>query len=419
MSADSPLRADFDALSEFGRLAQGGWSRPAFGPEDCRAHEWFCRRATEAGLTVRTDGMGNVIARLQGSRGGPAIAIGSHLDTVHSGGAFDGAIGVLIGLEAARNIRRSEKNWPVPVEVIAFRDEEGRFGAFTGSLAMTGKLSPEEIGRRRDVDGLLLTDALRTARLDCDAAARAGRDAADFAAYLEVHIEQGSVLERAGIGLGVVSSIVGQERLSIRFTGAADHAGTTPMDMRRDAFAAAARFADRFREIVVTEGDGTARGTIGIVKVSPNQGNVVPREVRLGLEIRDISASRLKRLGELTGTLAEEAATALGVDVSLRGVYSSPPIGMSETLRNMLENAARSLGLDTLDMPCGANHDAGIMAAMTPVAMLLVPSEGGRSHCPEENTDWTHIEAAARVLETTVRDIAHRMIEGDGIAASP
>ena len=418
MNAASPLRADFDALAEFGKLPQGGWSRPAFGAEDRRAHDWFCRRATDAGLSVRTDGMGNVIARLEGSRGGPAIAIGSHLDTVLAGGAFDGAIGVLIGLDVARNIRRGEPDWPVPIEVIAFRDEEGRFGAFTGSLAMTGKLLSEEIGRRRDVDGLLLIDALRAAALDPDAAARAGRDATTFAAYLEVNIEQGSVLERAGVGLGVVSSIVGQERLSIRFTGAADHAGTTPMDMRRDAFAAAARFSDRFREMVVSEGEGVARGTIGIVKVNPNQGNVVPQEVRLGLEIRDISALRLKRLGELTGALAEDVGKALGVDVSLRSVYSSPPIGMSETLRKMLEDAARSLGLDSLDMPCGANHDAGIMAALTPAAMLLVPSEGGRSHCPEEHTGWTHIEAAAHVLERTVRDIAGRMLEGDGLAAS-
>ena len=414
MSSTGELRADFDTLSAIGRQPQGGWSRPAFGPEDCQANEWFMKRAREAGLSVRADTVGNVIARLEGRPGQPAIAVGSHLDTVMSGGAFDGAIGVLAGLEVVRNIRRSEKDWPVPLEVIAFRDEEGCFGAFTGSRAMMGLLSRDEVGRRRAVDGTSLTDALRQAGLDPDAVPQARRDPREFAAFLELHIEQGSVLEQAGIGIGIVSAIAGQERMAIRFQGAPDHAGTTPMDMRRDAFAAAARFADRFRDMVIAKGEGSARGTVGIIKVSPNQGNVVPSEVRLGLEIRDVSAARLRRLQEAATALAQEAAEAMKVDVAVRTVYQAEPVEMAETLRDTLSAAARALGVEAMALASGANHDAGVLGTLVPAGMVFVPSHGGRSHCPEEHTEWSHVEAGARVLERAVRDLSARIAECGG-----
>lgn len=417
MSGISTLRTDFEALMEIGRLPEGGWSRPAFGEEDCRANEWFARRAREAGLSVRTDAIGNVIARLEGRPGIPAIAMGSHLDTVLSGGAFDGAIGVLVGLDVARNLRRAEKDWQVPIEVIAFRDEEGRYGAFNGSRAMMGELPAEEIGRRRSVEGTMLANALRDAGLDPEAVPEARRDPSEFAAFLELHIEQGRVLEKAGIDLGIVTSIAGQERMAIRFTGAPDHAGTTPMELRRDAFAAAARFADRFRDLVIIGGEGVTRGTIGIVQATPNQGNVIPGEVRLGLEMRDISADRLKRLGEAVTALANETATAMQVEASVRAVYRSEPIAMSEPVRTVLGHAAQALGMSAMDLPSGANHDAGIMAAHVPTGMLFVPSRDGRSHCPEEHTEWPQIEAAARLMERAVRDLARRIIEGGDIGS--
>jgi hydantoinase/carbamoylase family amidase len=415
MSEGSTLRADFEALAEIGRSPEGGWSRPAFGEEDRRAHEWFIGRAIEAGLSVRTDAIGNVIARLEGRPGMPAVAIGSHLDTVLSGGAFDGAIGVLAGLEVARRIRGGKRDCPVPIEVIAFRDEEGHYGAFNGSRAMMGELPAEEIGRRRSVDGTTLTAALRGAGFDPETVAKARRDPSEFAVFLELHIEQGAVLEKAGLDLGIVTSIVGQERMSVRFTGAADHAGTTPMGMRRDAFAAAARFADRFRDLVVGQGEGVARGTVGIVQVAPNQGNVVPGEVRLGLERRDVSAARLKRLAEATAALAGEVATAMQVDVSVRTVYRAEPVAMSEEVRAVLSGAALAEGASAMDLPSGANHDTGIMAAHLPVGMLFVPSCGGRSHCPEEHTDWPYIETAARVMERAVRELAGRIAEGERV----
>lgn len=411
MNPPSELRRDFEMLATIGRLPEGGMSRPAFGSADCAAHEWLLQRAREAGLEAGYDAFGNAVIRLVPAdarlAGRPAILIGSHLDTVDNGGAFDGALGVMVGLEM---VRRLARRGPVrrPVELVAFRDEEGRFGPFTGSRAFTGTLPLDGLDQMRAPDGERLVEAMRRAGFDPEAAALAARNMEGIAAYLELHIEQGSILESAGSSLGIVTSIVGQERLSVRFTGQADHAGTTPMELRRDAFAAAARFADRFRQWILADPSDSLRGTIGIVKVSPNQGNVVPGEVRMGLEIRDINLGALERAARATADLAEEVANLFGVEARVRNLLSEPPIPMDEDLRQELMQAADETGTDWMELPSGANHDAGVLARHVPVAMLFVPSTGGRSHCPEEHTDWHHIERAADVFEIALRRLATR-----------
>lgn len=411
MSEASHLRRDFEALAEIGRDPAGGWSRPAFGPDEGAAHDWFLARAREGGLNAVHDPFGNAIARTKGE--GPAIVICSHLDTVQNGGAYDGALGVLAGLEVARRITGTG-GAKMPIEVIAFRDEEGRFGAFTGSRAMCGTLPLDRLGKMRAADGVLLSEEMQTAGFDPDKAGAAARDLSGIAACLELHIEQGRVLEEAGAPLGIVTAIAGQERLSIRFTGQPDHAGTTPMEMRCDAFAAAARFANCFRDLVLANGDGTARGTIGIVRVEPNQGNVVPAMVRLGLEIRDINAALVDRLARATEALADEVGAEFGVEASTRRQFRAEPVPMDENLREALATAAGDLDIDAPSLPSGANHDAGILGAHVPAAMLFVPSKDGRSHCPEEHTDWEPIEQAVNVLERAVRQIAGTERAADG-----
>lgn len=401
MNEAGAFRADFDRLAEIGRHPDGGWARPAFGAADCAAHDWFLDRARAAGLSARYDAFGNAIARLEGD-GHQAIVIGSHLDTVVRGGAFDGALGVMAGLEVARRIAASG-GIGRPLEVVAFRDEEGRFGPFVGSRAMMGKLPLDTFDKLRSADGALLADALRSAGFAPEAAGAAARDAAGIGAYLELHIEQGPVLEQAGVPLGIVSAIAGQERLAIRFTGQTDHAGTTPMAMRRDAFAATARFADRFRALILADASETLRGTIGIVNLAPNQGNVVPGEVRLGLEIRDVEEAAVERAARATEALAADVAQAFGCAVKTRSVFRDAPVAMDERLRAVLAQCAAELGARSMLLPSGANHDAGVMGRLVPSAMLFVPSRDGRSHCPEEHTDWPPIALAAHVLEAAVR----------------
>ena len=396
------LRRDIDALAAIGRDPAGGWSRLAFGEADRKVHAWFMDIAKAAGLAVRMDSFGNVIARLEGPPQARAIVIGSHLDTVQNGGLLDGALGVLSGLEAVRRVIETGAERRHAIEVIAFRDEEGRFGAFSGSRAMMGTLSPADIARMRASDGTGLSEAMREAGFDPDRAGEARREPGEIGAYLELHIEQGPVLESQARCIGVVSAIAGQERLSVRFTGAPDHAGTTPMGLRRDAFAAAARFADRFRSFILAEGGPETRGTIGIVKVLPNAGNVVPSEVRVGLEIRDIDALRLAALAGAMDGLAADAAQAMNVDHQVRRVYGAAPVPMNGELTALLEAAARDLGHEPLSLPSGAGHDAAIIAEFAPAALMFVPSVGGRSHCPEEHTAWPDIVAGVAVLEAAL-----------------
>ena len=392
-ASDVALRADFEALAGLGRDPAGGWSRPGWSLQEQAAHDWFADRARAAGLSVRQDAFGNTIARREGSEDLPAIAMGSHLDTVRNGGLYDGALGVLVALEAARRIAPG----PRPLEVIAFRDEEGRFGPFTGSRAMTGELDEAGLERLRDGEGILLADAMAAVGYRPDGPRAAARDLSGIAAWLEVHIEQGPVLEAAGLPLGVVTAIAGQRRLSLRFTGVAGHAGTVPMDTRRDAFQAAARFAVAFDEMIHSEGEG-ARGTIGIVRITPNQGNVVPGEARLSLEIRDADNGRLDRLAGRVAALADDAAVATGTSVSIKEAYASAPVAMSATLIAAFEAAAVDCGHASRRLLSGANHDAGVLGRRLPAGMLFVPSRGGVSHAPDEHTDWPPIAAAAEVL---------------------
>lgn len=405
MTDCSALRADFEALCEIGRAPDGGWSRPAFGAADCAAHDWFLDRACAAGLTARYDAFGNAIARTPGR--GRAIAIGSHLDTVINGGAFDGALGVLAGLDIAR--RSMAAGVTTPIEVIAFRDEEGRFGPFTGSRAMTGAFDLGALEARRGQDGVPLVEAMRAAGFDPVRINDATRDFADVSCYLELHIEQGRVLEQRGDTVGLVTAIAGQERFAIRFTGQPDHAGATPMGLRHDAFAATARFADRFRDMILADSSDTLRGTIGVVKLAPNQANVVPGEVRLALEIRDTDIAALARAAQATRLLVEVTGREMGCAVKLREVYSDPPVAMAPDLLSVLDGAAEALGIRHSRLLSGANHDAGIMAAHVPTELIFVPSKEGRSHCPEEHSDWPAIVDAVAVLELAVARLAERM----------
>lgn len=397
------LIADFEMLCTIGRDPEGGWSRPAFGSEECAAHEWFMSRARDMGMDARQDAFGNTIARTPGS--GRALALGSHLDTVRNGGAFDGALGVLAGLEIARRAM-ADSLWQCPVEVIAFRDEEGRFGPFTGSRAMVGDFTPEDLSAKRSQDGKALTDAMKKAGFDPARVGDAKRDLSDLQCFLELHIEQGPVLESAGEAIGIVTSIAGQERFSIRFTGQPDHAGAAPMELRRDAFAAAARFADRFRDMILADASGTLRGTIGMMKLAPNQANVVPGEVRLALEIRDCDSHALARAARATEVLAASVAGQFGCEAGTRRLYSEKPMPMSPDLQDALHNAAQKHGFAARRLPSGANHDTGILAGYIPAAMLFVPSRGGRSHCPEEHTDWEPIAQAIAVMEEAMRQIS-------------
>jgi N-carbamoyl-L-amino-acid hydrolase len=397
------LRHDIEGLAAIGRDPAGGISRPAWSPAHEEARAWLVARFRDAGLAVRVDPAGNVFGRL--GEGTPVVLTGSHIDTVPRGGPLDGALGVLAGLECLRVIARAGRRAPRALEVVAFTDEEGRFYGFFGSRAMTGSLDLTLAERLTDPAGRPLSEAMRRAGFDLARAGEARRAPGELAAYVELHIEQGPWLEADGIPIGVVDAIVGIRRVRLTFVGQPDHAGTTPMDRRRDAFFAAAEYATKSRALVVRDG-GRAVTTIGVVEVRPGVPNIVPERAVLLQELRDADPAVLERLTTRTLGTARRVARRHGLALEVEPVMRADPVRMSAAVQGAIEAAAAALGLPTRRMPSGAGHDAQILAGVTEAGMLFVPSQGGRSHRPDEWTDWPAIERGANVLLGTLLRLA-------------
>jgi N-carbamoyl-L-amino-acid hydrolase len=330
---------------------------------------------------------------------------GSHIDTVPRGGPLDGALGVLAGLECLRTLATAPVRLARALEVAAFSDEEGRFYGLFGSRALTGSLDPILAERLTDPAGLALPEAMQRAGFDLARAHEARRDPREIAAYVELHIEQGPWLEAGEVPIGVVEGIVGIRRFRLTFVGQPDHAGTTPMDRRRDAFLTAAEYATKSRELVV-RGQGRAVTTIGVVDVHPGVPNIVPERAALLQELRDPDPVVLDRLAGRMLQTARRVARARGLVLEVEHLMRAEPVQMSPRIQALIEAAAEGLGLTTRRMPSGAGHDAQILAAVTDAGMIFVPSQGGRSHRPDEWTDWPAIERGANVLLHTLLRLA-------------
>ena len=391
---------DLRALAAYGRLGSGV-NRRALTPEDLAARSWLLERMRSAGLDANIDGIGSVAGRTPGSS--RHILIGSHTDSVPKGGWLDGSMGVIFGLEIARAYVESGCSDDVGVEVISFIDEEGRFAGLLGSAVFAGRMDETHVSELKDERGERLQDVLK-------AAGYAGRELLRFdprrhAAYLEAHIEQGPVLETSGTRIGLVTDIVGVARCEVIFTGQADHAGTTPMRLRRDAAAALYAFADDFARYCRDEGSDRTVWNLGMAMLDPGAYNVVTREAKLGVEYRDPSETVLKRIRDYIAESAERIATRHRVSAKVipgAGILPSP---MDETILGHLEQAAADLGASSMRMPSGAGHDATMLAGLIPTAMMFVPSIGGRSHDISEDTREEDIVLGLKVLAGAVERI--------------
>jgi len=391
------LRADFDALAAIGGTAAGGVNRPTFGDAHLAARAWFLERAAAAGLEAHVDAAGNHSAVLPAAAAGaPTLLLGSHLDSVLDGGRFDGGLGVVAALEALRTVQDARLELPVALEAIDFTDEEGTLVGLLGSWAVTGALSPEVLRAPRGGRDALLAGLARVGLAE-ERLADARREPGSLAGYLELHIEQGPVLERKGVEIGIVTGIVGSRSFRIRFAGAAAHAGTTPMDVRRDAGLGAAAFVVGVRELVVRAYPG-AVATVGNIRLEPGGFNVVPGLAHLALEFRSPDAAQLDALEAALVALAHGLADAHGLEVEIEPVGRWEPTSLDPAVRAAIERAAGALGLSTLELPSGAGHDAQALAAVTPSGMIFVPSRGGVSHRPDEYTAWEDCVNGANVL---------------------
>jgi allantoate deiminase len=359
-----------------------------------------------AGMTVERDAIGNVVGRLEGVRAdAPALMLGSHLDSVRDAGRWDGTLGVLVAIAVAERLQAAGRSPAVPVEIVAFADEEGtRFGtAFLGSAVLTGRFDPADL-RRVDAAGTSLDDAIAEYGGDPGGLGVAARAPDSLAAYVEVHIEQGPVLDEHGVALGVVSAISGQTRAALRFSGVAGHAGTVPMELRHDALCAAA-------DLVLTA-EAIARDTAGLVAtvgrlaVEPGAPNVIPGRAELSLDVRHSDdAERVAAAGRLR-ELAMEAAEARGVEVAWKELLDQPAVGCDPALSERLARAAEAAGVSAPTLPSGAGHDAAMMAAIAPVAMLFVRCAGGVSHHPDESVAEADVAVAVDALAAFVEDFA-------------
>jgi N-carbamoyl-L-amino-acid hydrolase len=400
------LRGHIEELSRFGRNPDGrGITRPCWSPSHEQARAWLLGKMKAAGLETWVDPAGNTFGRLAGAAPGPWVLTGSHIDTVPQGGQLDGALGVLAGLECLQTLAEAGVRPARPLVVAAWSDEEGRYSGLFGSRAFTGRL-PKDYLAGRAVDGDSLVDAMARAGFDARQAPRARCDPRELGAYVELHIEQGPHLDAAGIPIGVVEGIVGIRRYRLVFTGQADHAGTTPMAWRRDALLAAADYALRAREHVVRRGSGRSVTNFGRVDVSPGVSNIVPAEARLLQEIRELDARVLARLDRECRALAARVARARKIRLRLERVTVSEAVRCAPAVMRAVEASAAALRLPCRRMPSGAGHDAQNLAHVTPAGMLFIPSRGGRSHRPDEQSDPRAIERGANVLLGTLLRLA-------------
>lgn len=388
-------------LAELGRIGEtpGGMMRLAYSPYDLQGREYAMGLMRQAGLEIRVDPAGNVIARKPGSDPSlQAIALGSHTDTVPNGGKYDGALGVLGAIEVAHTLAENGHTLRHPLEIIIFTNEEGtRFHRWLlGSRAMAGLLEPEDYDAVDD-EGVSIERRLADIGGDLSRIDQARRYPGELAAYFELHIEQGPTLHRAGTPLGAVTGITGRYVFKVEVQGTSNHAGTTPMAERHDALAAASHLVLATQRLA-TDAEICRVATVGNIQVTPNAVNVVPGEVTMGVEFRDVDTNALSAAEATLRRNAAEVADANRVSVSISQVEAARAVPMPARMQALVAEAADQAGLAFQSLPSGAGHDAQAMAAITESGMVFVPSVEGISHSPHEFTAPSDCANGAQAL---------------------
>jgi N-carbamoyl-L-amino-acid hydrolase len=407
------LRVDLDRikntlieLSHIGFNEQDkGIYRVGFTESDMAARRWLTDILAAEGFEPHMDGAGNVFARY-GAASRPSVTIGSHLDTVPAGGMFDGALGVVAGLEILRVCRDNALDLELPIELVATSEEEGRYGGMLGAQAMAGQITRETLLRAHDADGNRLTDAMEAAGLDPLRALDARRSPESMRAFLELHVEQGPVLEHIGRSVGVVDSISGVFKWIVHLIGKADHAGTAPMNMRSDAFMGLADFAHEIPRIIAENGTDRSRITVGKVELKPGSPHTIPGEAVFTIVGRDSSAEVMEALANACRRTLSAIARRHKLMFEYEQISWLAPVECSPGIIELFERQAIRAGVEFERMPSGAGHDTQFMTTITDAGMLFVPSVGGVSHAPDEWTHWQHVELGSNLLLQAALELA-------------
>jgi allantoate deiminase len=400
------IESHIEQLGQIGKHPDSGLFRTLYDDGWVEAMALVRSWMEEIGLETRLDAVGNLFGRLAGSDGGDAVLTGSHVDTVKQGGKYDGALGIHMAIAAVKVLSTHHGRPRRPLEVLVTCEEEGsRFPCtFWGARAMLGMIAPDEVDRLRDPDGVTIGEAMRARGFDPSRIGEAERR--DVAAFVESHIEQGAILETEGYPLGVVSTITGQRWLRVRVSGRQDHAGTTPMDLRRDAVAGAAAMIERITSAAATLGR-PAVATVGNILARPGATNVVPGICEFTVDTRHSDAGARRELLASIEQIMRDVAEQRGLGLDVETLMDHEPVPMDTGIRGVLEETIQRMGLRYLVMPSGAGHDSEIIAQRFPTAMLFVPSRDGRSHTPDEYTPIEQIVPGVRALAGTLYRLAY------------
>lgn len=394
--------ANLQKLSEFGKNPEGGVSRVGFTEADLAGRMYVMGLMREAGLTVRVDPAGNIFGRRAGMENLPVLLFGSHTDSVPHGGNFDGDVGTLGAIEVIHALNEAKVKTRHPLEVVSWTNEEGGrfYSGLFGSSAAAGIL-PADVAERKDDAGQKLSDWLMRMGGDASRIAAARIAPASVAGYLELHIEQGGRLDEANVPIGVVQGIVGINFRTCTATGFANHAGTTPMDRRKDALAAASRAVLAVREEVRGE-PGRQVGTVGWMRIEPGASNVIPGRVVFPVEVRDLDAGKIEHVAARILQRFEVIGREENVQIDCTQPDLHPPALTTPAFQDAIRASAREAGLTTMDLPSGALHDAQNAARFAPMGMIFVPSRGGISHAPMEYSSPEQVANGAEVLYRTL-----------------
>ncbi|TDL91718.1 Zn-dependent hydrolase [Vibrio vulnificus] len=397
MSLSERIEKQINDLNEFTSTPGEGTTRLTYSKEDLLTRNYIKNKMKEHGMKVQEDGCGNIFGKLEGTlKDAPSVLLGSHFDSVPNGGAYDGPAGVIVALEVAALFAKNQLTPKYPLEIVALIEEEGaRFGGgLMGSRGIVGTLSEESFKNLRDKDGIKTIEAMTKIGLDPSLPKR--RNPNSIKAFLELHIEQGPILEEKNIPIGVVEAIVGLTQFEVTIEGKAGHAGTTPMDRRTDALVAAAQIISQLPSFAIEEGEGTVI-TTGRLHVLPNGANVIPNKVVFSVDIRSSKEEHInnviKRMKELIESYQEQ-----GIHTTAEQLLYMPPKVLSNEIKALLKDKSSDLEIPYCSINSGAGHDAMVFSDVTDVGMLFVPSKAGLSHCPEEWSDARHLANGVQIF---------------------
>ena len=410
------LMRDLNAVGRIGISSHGAVTRLVFSVKELRSRQLLIHLMRQAGLKIHIDAIGNIFGRLDGANPkAPAVLAGSHLDTVIHGGKYDGPVGVIGALEAVRTIRENNIAFRSPLEVVCFVGEESsRFGFSTlGSSLVAGEVRPKDLTNAVDQQGTKLADVLASLGISRRNLSAIKRNPNGLKAYLELHIEQGPILEAKKKRIGLVTAIAAPSRFRVVFIGQADHSGTTPMEMRKDALVASAQlieYVEKTCRKFSSMAKGRVVGTVGAMRIEPGVINAVPGKAELSVDIRGITTRSKDRVATMVKQEAGAIARARGIGVEILPIREEHPVALDKRLLRVTKDICDERGLDYEIMPSGAGHDAMQMAKITPAGMIFVPSTRGISHNPLEWTDPEDICLGAQLLMETMIRVANNKL---------